>query len=122
MKPFSLCVHGWREINHSYALVNQYQLLELAKHPQITLYHEDLPLFDPKWSAARNSAGLDAERRLRIASIPAPGGESPDVIYRIGFPFRLYGANAGKLVVFMTSENYKFYPQDIYSGPEASGA
>ncbi len=116
MTPFSLVVEGWRDINHSYALVNQYQLLELKAYPEITLYHDDLPLFDPRWSRERNNAGFSAEQQSRIRSVPSSPGGGADVVYRIGFPFRLQAADAGRLVVFVTSENHKFYPQDFYPG------
>jgi len=39
-----LLVEGWRGINHSYAMVNQYQTLEFAKS-NVDLYHNDVPFF-----------------------------------------------------------------------------
>ena len=44
-------LEGWRGISHSYALVNQYQMLELKKRRGITLFHRDRPFPDPRWSA-----------------------------------------------------------------------
>ena len=119
MTPFSLRVEGWRGINHSYALVNQYQLLELRKRSGIELYHADLPLFDPAWSAARNDAGFTPAQQRAIASIPQPPGET-DVVYRIGFPFRLDPAGAPRVFSFMTSENHRFYEQDVQAGPRGA--
>ena len=122
MRPFSLAVEGWREINHSFALVNQYQLLELKQYPQIRLFHDDLPLFDPRWSREHNNAGFSTGQQAQIRSVPPfPGGRA-DVVYRIGFPFRLQAADAGRLVVFVTSENHKFYPQDFHPGPRDDAA
>ena len=44
-----ICIEGWRKINHSYALVNQRQLIELLKYP-IHLKHKDIPYFNENWN------------------------------------------------------------------------
>src|SRR5262249_44426075 len=40
-----LLVEGWRTSCHSYALVNQHQLLQLARDPRFELFHLDIPFF-----------------------------------------------------------------------------
>ena len=42
-RPRTLLVEGWRGINHSFALINQHQILALAQLPGLRLYHHDLP-------------------------------------------------------------------------------
>jgi len=115
----SVLVQGWRGINHSYALVNQYQLLELLKHRDLSLTHEDLPFYHANWNPAANEAGFDDDRRRQIAAIPGSDGRTPDIIYRIGFPYRFFGGDARRILVFGTSESQTITPQHIYDGPEA---
>jgi len=116
--PFSLTVEGWRDINHSYALVNQQQLLELAAYPDIALYHVDRPLPYANWNATRNDSGLSQEARERLRGIPPPPKQGTDVVYRIDWPYRRHGADAERLFVFLTSENHRFDPQDFGDEPQ----
>jgi len=115
--PFSLTVEGWRDINHSYALVNQQQLLELATYPGIALYHVDRPLPYADWNATRNGAGLSDDARVRLRAIPPPPPQGTDVVYRIDWPYRRHGADAERLFVFLTSENHRFDPRDFCEDP-----
>lgn len=84
----TLLVEGWRGINHSYALANQYQLLELMKLPGLRLRHTDLPFAFPHWSRATHHPGLpDADMAL-IDALPPPADEPVDCVFRICSPFR----------------------------------
>lgn len=80
-----LLVEGWRSLPHSYAVVNQFQCLELLKHPAITLFHRDLPYFASHWQPI---AGLlSPEQEQALAQIPAPSPEQPiDALLRMGYP------------------------------------
>lgn len=99
-----ICVEGWRDLNHSYALVNQWQLLELLQHP-VRLCHRDTAPWSSHWNARDNGSGLPAELQERIRSIPSPGeDELFSVIYRIGCPFNLAAGPAERIFVFGTSE------------------
>jgi len=99
-----LLVEGWRGINHSYAMVNQYQLLELKKR-DLELYHQDIPFYRANWNPVQSFCGFDAASMNEISSIPnLKEGISPEVVYRIGFPYNLTPAKCEKLFVFGTSE------------------
>ncbi len=101
----SLRVEGWRGINHSYAMVNQYQLLELLDYDGLTISHRDMPFYNAAWSPERNPSGFDAERLRRIQSIPAADDAgAADIVYRISSPYRFSAPKAGRLFVFGTSE------------------
>src|SRR5262249_51546102 len=113
---FSLAVEGWREVNHSYSLVNQYQLLELLRYPEIALYHRDRPLPYDTWNATRNASGISEAVRERLRAIPPPPEEGTQVVYRIEWPYRRHGADAERLFVFLTSENHRFDAQDFDDG------
>lgn len=114
----SILVQGWRGISHSYAMVNQYQLREMAKQPAITLYHDDLPFFRD-WNLKTCNAGFDGESQRLLAAIPPPDGVVPDVTFRIAFPYRFYGIPSGRLFCFGTAEKQHLPPGFIYQGPEA---
>ena len=120
MRPFSLAVEGWRGINHSYSLVNQYQLLELLRFPEIRLYHRDMPLLGTDWGPQRNASGFPEAQASRIRSIPAPPAEGVDVIYRMAYPYCLHSADAERVLVFLTSENHRFQPGDFAPGDGGS--
>lgn len=99
----TLLVEGWRGINHSYAMVNQHQLLHLGRW--FRLFHRDLPFFRPEWSAQRSAAGFGEADAQAIAQVPPPPPDSrQQVCYRIGFPLRMGPAAADRLFVFGTSE------------------
>jgi glycosyltransferase involved in cell wall biosynthesis len=84
----SLRIEGWRGVNHSYALVNQHQILHLARMPGLKLSHLDLPFAFGHWSAARNTAGFSPEDAAVIEGLPAPDDGVPDAVYRICSPYR----------------------------------
>jgi glycosyltransferase involved in cell wall biosynthesis len=101
---FRLLVEGWRFISHSYAMVNQFQLLELLRCGSAAVAHRDLPLPDKRWKSV---AGLlRPEDETRLKSIPAPAEDQEfDAVYRICFPYDLSSsAEASRTCVFGTAE------------------
>jgi glycosyltransferase involved in cell wall biosynthesis len=100
----SLCIEGWRSINHSYCLVNQWQILSLLAHP-IKLCHRDIAYLSPQWISDQDKSGFEPEKYNQIMSIPNPEeSDQFDVTYRIGFPYDLSAFESKKLFVFGTSE------------------
>ena len=111
-----LVVEGWRHSCHSYALVNQQQLLHLARDPRLSLRHRDVKLYRPYWEAV--DSGLPEESRARLSAIPTAAADDPaDVVYRIGFPFRIH-AGAGRVFVFATCETNRIDPEDFVGADE----
>jgi len=110
-----LLVEGWIGFNHSYALVNQYQLLEMY-HKGTDLFHNLLPN-DFGWNTIRNDHGLSYSDFKILQSIPQSNDEHNhfDVEYRISYPFRTYPSKAKKLYVFGTSE-YQFIDSTFFYG------
>ena len=110
-----LLVEGWLGFNHSYALVNQYQLIEMYQK-DIELYHNQLPN-DYGWNTQKNDHGLSVENYQTLLSIPQAGAEGShfDVEYRISYPYRAYPSYAKKLFVFGTSE-YQHINADFFHG------
>ncbi len=110
-----LHVEGWRRTHHSYAMVNQWQLLALLKRRDISLRLKDLPFYDTQWQKSIGLFGADDENSL--SSIGALGGdEQADVTYRISYPFDFSCASEGVTAVFGTSE-YQFLDRSRFSAP-----
>ena len=99
-----ICVEGWRKINHSYAIVNQRQLIELYKYP-VDLKHKDISFFNKEWNEKQNSNGFSKEENNFINNIKIPEkDENFDITYRISFPYNFGKNTSKKLFVFGTSE------------------
>ena len=100
----SLCVEGCRNINHSYSLVNQWQLLNLV-NGKFKLFHKDIKPFREDWNPKNNFGGFNIEQMKTINKIPTPErNQKFDVIYRINFPLDISKSNSDRLFVFGTSE------------------
>ena len=100
----SLCIEGWRRINHSYSLVNQWQILSLLTHP-IELRHRDTVYYNPEWESSLDQSGFKPDEYKQINSIcPPDANDIFDITYRISFPYDLSTSTSKKLFVFGTSE------------------
>jgi glycosyltransferase involved in cell wall biosynthesis len=97
-------IEGWRGISQSFAMVNQYQLVELAKLDGVALSHLDLPYSNPAWTETGNDPSFPPEFKSVIKAVPASAGQSFDTAYNISFPFRRPLTPAGKAISFMTGE------------------
>ena len=113
----NLLIEGWRGINHSYALINQYQIRELLKNDDFKIYFKDIPFPTPEWNKKNNSSGLE-DFEEKISKLTQPSNKLKiDILYRISFPYRMHGGNANKIFVFGTSE-YQKIDNMIYQGEE----
>ena len=100
----SLLIEGWRNINHSYSMVNQNQLIELYRH-NFKIMHADVPYVNANWNYKNNNSGFDEKSIDLINHFPAPSdGSYLDITYRISFPYRYNDSESSKLFVFGTSE------------------
>lgn len=100
-KPTSLIVEGWRFVAHSYAIVNQWQLLALLRR-NIALKVVDVPFYRP-WQSQAGLFDQPAEQALRSLEIARPG-ESADVTLRIFAPFTFLPSRSRITAVFATLE------------------
>ena len=110
-----ILIEGWRGINTSVAMVNQYQLIELLKLDGLELVHRDMPFFYPSWNAVDNAPGFSAEDQARIAAIPPPVEGSYDVIYSVFAPFHRTSMKASKNITYMITE-FGLRPQNFAPG------
>jgi glycosyltransferase involved in cell wall biosynthesis len=99
----TLLVEGWRFIPHSYAIVNQFQCLELLKRPEIRLLHRDVPFCRNNWRRVPHS--MDAKAEALVAAIPPPApNDQIDAVYRIAFPYNFSPSEAKRTCVLGASE------------------
>jgi glycosyltransferase involved in cell wall biosynthesis len=104
LTPRVLQVESWRAIPHSYSIVNQFQLLEFLKEPNLTLRHREIPFVNPQWKRIAGLFSPEAERAIAGISPPV-AGEVPDAILRITFPYHVSPSHARRTVVFGTAEH-----------------
>lgn len=117
MGKMSVLIQGWRGINHSYALVNQFQLLALLKRQELAVFHEDLPFRRSEWNRSSNHCGLSIENCALIDNIPPLNGPA-EVVYRIAYPYRTYGSDSRRVFCFGTSEFRSINETQLYRGLE----
>src|SRR4029079_11194923 len=85
-KQKTLIVEGWRFLPHSYAIVNQWQLLALSRRPGVALKTVALPINVKRWKQQEGFFDPFEEQRLRDIEI-ATEQDRADVTLRISFPF-----------------------------------
>jgi glycosyltransferase involved in cell wall biosynthesis len=100
----NVLVEGWRGINQSYAMVNQYQLLELACRPDIAVFHDDRPYMHKHWDNGNCRAEFPAAMKTTIDQVPPSDGRPLDAVLRVDWPFERSTANATKVLTFVTAE------------------
>ena len=112
----NILIEGWRGINHSYALVNQWQILELNKLLKIAF--KDVPYFNKNWNVKNNDSGLNERDKNIINNIEPPLKDFKyDITYRISGPFNFeYNFKSKVLFVFATTEFKNLLQEDYING------
>jgi glycosyltransferase involved in cell wall biosynthesis len=109
-----ILVQGWRFIPHSYALINEFQCLELLRRPDVELFFEDLPFVKPGFQPVHGV--FDSASDLLLSNMrPLPPGVVPDAIYRNSFPLDLRPSSSAPAFVFGTVE-YGIVPPSFILG------
>jgi len=84
-------------------MVNQYQLLAMLQEPEVKLAHRQMPLFDSRWTQAKNDSGFVETEREAISAIPEWIDQTPDATYRIHSPCTV-ATSAHREITFMVTE------------------
>jgi glycosyltransferase involved in cell wall biosynthesis len=100
-----LVIEGWREISHSYALVNQWQLLGLMRQG-VELKHYDVPFRHDSWNHTDAKPGFNKPDLDLLKSINPFHGDRSDVAYRIAHPLACPETKAARRLSFSTCEHW----------------
>src|ERR1043165_6607482 len=68
-----ILVEGWRFSPTSLAVLNQFQCLEMLRHPEVELFFRDIPFHSPTWTHVPGLLPPEDEQRLRALREPPPG-------------------------------------------------
>jgi len=121
-KPMALRVEGWRGISHSYALVNQFQLLAFQKHALARIQHVDMPFIMAHWGAGQNSAGFTEVDQSLLADLSTP--VMAQAVYRIFAPLELVAHASLPTLTFVVTEfrlDTDRHPMGFANGYAAQG-
>ena len=100
----TMIVEGWRFLAHSYAAVNQWQLLALLRRADVALSVRDMPLYNQRWQTQDGLFEPQVEQTLRSIST-AKADEVADVTLRMFFPYDFSPSHSRQTAIFGTSEN-----------------
>lgn len=113
----SIIVEGWRFLAHSYAIVNQWQLLALSRRPDVAPKVIDLPFHGRRWKSQDDLWEPADENLLRSLQTADPA-EPADVTLRVAFPLDFSPSRSGLTVIFGTSES-QVIPKEALPDSEA---
>lgn len=98
-----LAIEGWRFVPHSFAIVNQHQLLELRRRSHVQLFHREAPYPNPDWTPKPGLFAPEQEAQLRQIPPPPPGFYA-DATLRLTMPYNLRSGRSDRTYVFGTTE------------------
>jgi glycosyltransferase involved in cell wall biosynthesis len=109
-----LLLEGWRSISQSYAVINQWLLLAMARRGDLRLSVRDLPYANADWVPAKRL--FEPQDEQTLAALPLAGpGEHGDATLRLTAPYDFTLAPRGRTVVFGTSE-FRIVPPFYLAG------
>ena len=109
----NILIEGWRGINHSFSLVNQWQVIELSKSCEI--FFKDVPFVSKEWNNKKNFSGLEKDLSDLINKIPKPQKDLVhDITYRISFPFNFNNEFNSKILFVFGNCEYKVLNKSKY--------
>ena len=109
----NILIEGWRGINHSYALVNQWQINELIKSSNISF--KDVPFSNKNWNSEKNDSGLKDEIKHIINQIKPPSKDiAYDITYRISGPFNFDKKFSSKVMFVFATTEYRNLTEEFY--------
>ncbi len=97
-----ILIEGWRFVPHSYAIVNQWQCLEMLRRG-CRLAMRDVRYVDPRWKPVRGL--LPAAAEAAVAGIgPLPASAQAASVLRLSIPVRLRPSPKGPTAVLCTAD------------------
>lgn len=114
-------VHGWKDINHSFSIVNQNQLLNLSNNVHINLFHYEDKKYNPDWNNSKNSSGLGDENNQILNRIKTPILEDyyNSNVYSISYPFLNYKTQINEKVINFIVTEFGITGKELENGIES---
>lgn len=103
-KSIKVLIEGWRGVHHSFAMVNQHQILALMRRDDVELYHRDMPFLMPHWNTKDHTAGFSEADYKRIMSLEAIDESKVECVYRICAPMFPPNIKSRKTITFGITE------------------
>ncbi len=119
-----IIIEGWQHLPHSYAMVNQWQLLSLSRRKDVALKLIDAPFYDPRWERQDGIFEPDEEQVLGSIDHAAPD-EDADLMLRtlVSHGFCVFACRPDRGIRhFGTSSPSKNPLQGFSRFPEVSAA
>jgi glycosyltransferase involved in cell wall biosynthesis len=99
-----ILIAGWRGVSHSLAMVNQHQILALARRSDVKLFHTDMPWAMAHWNKQAHNAGFSEQDNVLIEGLQSIDEAEVDCVYRICSPLFPPNPQARKTVSFAVTE------------------
>ncbi len=100
---FQIIVEGWRNLPHSYALINHFQLLEMLKRPNLEIFHRDVPYFQQDKQPVSGLFDRESEKTLAQIQTATPN-QTADATLRMFIPPNFAPSNSKITAVFGCTE------------------
>jgi glycosyltransferase involved in cell wall biosynthesis len=98
-----ILIEGWFNIPHSYAIVNDFQIIHLLKnYPDLEMYIKEEEYYRQEWKSKKKLV-FGEEYNNIIKNLKVWNGEEIDLIYRITYPYNIEGntlVNIPKCIYF----------------------
>ena len=108
-----ILIEGWRKINHSYSLVNQWQINELLS--SCNIFFKDIPFLIKDWNIKKNDSGFDDNLKNIINNLKPPeDNQNFDITYRISSPYNFDNDFKSKLLFVFGTCEYKRLNKEVY--------
>jgi glycosyltransferase involved in cell wall biosynthesis len=108
-----ILIEGWFNIPHSYAIVNDFQIIHLLKnYPDLTIYIKEQDYYREEWNSKKKLVFTQEYNNI-ISNLKQWNGEEVDLVYRITYPYNIESntmSNVPKCVYF-TAEFKEIDPQ-----------
>jgi glycosyltransferase involved in cell wall biosynthesis len=100
----SLLIAGWRGVHHSFAMINQHQILALLKRSNVELFHHDMPLLMAHWNDKDHNPGFSKADYELIMSLQDKDEAAVDCVFRICAPMFPPSRRAKRTITFGITE------------------
>lgn len=98
-----IIIEGWRRAPTSYAVLNQFQILEMLKRPNLEVYHRDIPYWVPHLKPVPGLFPPEDEAKINALPEPPPDLRA-DALLRIAHPTDVSLSTAKRTFVWIATD------------------